>query len=261
MEGLLRIFCNHQVNDWTEWLAVVQYIINSRPSSTTKRAPYEVWMGHIPRAHQAVKDLKVPDLVSRQKTLVSIREEAALAMQHAQELWVKPTNYKPYQKRDQVWLEGTNLHTTHPTRKLGPKRYGPFEVREVVGHTNFRLELPSHWKIHDVFHTKLLHPYKKIEEHGENFTEPPPDLINGEQEWEVEQILDMRTRRLGKQYLIRWKGYSSAHDSWEPWENIYAPLLMVEFEKKRSAQDKESAQEEQGVQKKSSKTKGKAIRS
>lgn len=29
MEGLLRIFCNHQANDWAEWLPVVQYIINS----------------------------------------------------------------------------------------------------------------------------------------------------------------------------------------------------------------------------------------
>ena len=48
MEGLLQIFCNHQVDNWAEWLAVVQYIINSRPSSITKKAPYEVWMGHIP---------------------------------------------------------------------------------------------------------------------------------------------------------------------------------------------------------------------
>ena len=261
MEGLLRIFCNHQADNWAEWLAVVQYIINSRPSSTTKRAPYELWMGHIPCAHQVEKNLKVPDLTTRQKTPETIREEAALAMQHAQETWVKPTNYKPYQQGDQVWLEGTNLHTMHPTRKLGPKRYGPFKVREVVGHTNFHLELPSHWKIHDVFHAKLLHPYKETEEHGENFTEPPPDLINGEPEWEVEQILDMRTGRSGKQYLIRWKGYSSAHDSWEPWENINAPLLMVEFEKRRGAQDKEGAQEKQGVQKKGSKTKEKTIHS
>ena len=182
-------------------------------------------------------------------------------MQHAQETWVKPTNYKPYQQGDQVWLEGTNLHTTHPTRKLGPKRYGPFKVREVVGHTNFHLELPPHWKIHDVFHAKLLHPYKETEEHGENFTEPPPDLIDGKLEWEVEQILDMRMRRSEKQYLICWKGYSSAHDSWEPWENINAPLLMVEFEKRRGAQDKEDAQEKQGAQKKSSKVKEKTIRS
>ena len=176
MEGLLRIFCNHQANNWAEWLLVVQYIINSRPSNTTKKVPYELWMGHILRAHQVVKDPKVPDLTERQKTLESVWEEAALAMQHTQESWVKPTNYKPYQKGDKVWLEAMHLHTTHPTKKLGPKQYGPFKVLEAVGHVNFCLELPAHWKIHNIFHAKLLHPYKETEEHGENFMEPPPDL-------------------------------------------------------------------------------------
>ena len=121
MEGLLQIFCNHQANDWAKWLPLVQYIINSRPSSMTKRAPYELWMGHVPRAHQAVKDLKVPDLLQQQKDLETVREEVVLAMQHAQESWVKPTNYQPYQAGERVWLEATHLHTTHPTKKLGPK--------------------------------------------------------------------------------------------------------------------------------------------
>ena len=194
MEGLLRIFCNHQANDWVEWLPVVQYIINSRPSSTTKKVPYELWMGHILRAHQAVKDLKVPDPAERRKTLETVQEEAALAMQHAQESWVKPTNYRPYQKGEKVWLKATNLHTTHLTKKLGPKQYGPFEVLEAVRPVNFRLELPAHWKIYNVFHAKLLHPYKETTEYGENFTEPPPNLVKGVAEWKVEKILDMRTR-------------------------------------------------------------------
>ena len=143
------------------------------------------------------------------------------AVAHAQESWVKTISYKLYKEGDQVWLEGTNLHTTHPMWKLGPKRYGPFKVWEMVGQVNFRLKLPSHWRIHNIFHAKLLHPYKETEEHGENFTKPPPDLVDGEPEWEVEQILDMRTQWSGKQYLIRWKGYSSAHNSWEPqWYDV-----------------------------------------
>ena len=80
MEELLRIFCNHQADNWAEWLPMVQYIINSRPFSTTKKALYEIWMGHIPCAHQAIKELKVLDMITRQKTLESIKEEAALAM-------------------------------------------------------------------------------------------------------------------------------------------------------------------------------------
>jgi hypothetical protein len=65
-------------------------------------------------------------------------------------------------------------------------------VTKVISPVVFKLKLPTTWKIHDVFHASLLSPYKKTEEHGPNFEEPPPDLINGEHEYEVEQVLDVR---------------------------------------------------------------------
>jgi transposase InsO family protein len=52
VETALRIFCNHQSNDWADWLPLVQYQINSHENSTTKNVPFEVWMGYTPRAHQ-----------------------------------------------------------------------------------------------------------------------------------------------------------------------------------------------------------------
>ena len=78
-------------------------------------------------------------------------------------------------------------------RKLGSQRYGPFKILEVLGPVTFQIELPLQWKIHNVFHVKLLHPYKETEQYGENFQELPPDLIDGEPEWEVEKILNVRT--------------------------------------------------------------------
>jgi hypothetical protein len=56
----------------------------------------------------------------------------------------------------------------------------------------YRLSLPERWRIHNTFHATSLSPYVKMEEHGVNFTEPPPDLIKGEPEWEVEKILGSR---------------------------------------------------------------------
>jgi hypothetical protein len=43
-----------------------------------------------------------------------------------------------------------------------------------------------------VFHASLLSPYKETEEHSANYPELPPDLIEGEEEYEVEEILGSR---------------------------------------------------------------------
>src|SRR6266850_2764714 len=143
--------------------------------------------------------------------------------------------HRPYLKGQKVWLEGTNLHTTHPTTKLRPKRYGPFQVIEVLGPTTYRLELPAQWKIHNVFHGSLLLPYYETKEHGHNFPEPAPDLIEGQPEWEVEEILNSRRYRRKLQYLIKWKGYSDAHNSWEPEENVTAPALLAAYHERNTA--------------------------
>jgi hypothetical protein len=168
-----------------------------------------------------------------------MRSRAQEAITKAQEVMrtKKGTNYKPYQEQDRIWLEATNLKTTHPTTKLAPKRYGPFTIVKRVSDVVFQLELPRQWKIHNVFHASLLTPYIETELHGWNFPEPPPEIIEGDPEFEVEQVVG--SRRIGKkkslQYKIRWKGYSPAHDSWEPATQVHAPELIKEFQKNRSS--------------------------
>ena len=68
-------------------------------------------------------------------------------------------------------------------------------------------------------------------EHGANYLEPPPDVIEGQEEYKVEEILDQWAYGQGrkKQYLIKWKGYSAAHNSWENTSGVQAPELVKEF--------------------------------
>ena len=42
------------------------------------------------------------------------------------------------------------------SRKLADKFVGPFEMLEKVGALSFRLKLPSHWEVHNVFHVSQL---------------------------------------------------------------------------------------------------------
>jgi Chromo (CHRromatin Organisation MOdifier) domain len=144
-------------------------------------------------------------------------------------------HYCGHTVRDQVWLEGINLKLTHPKAKLDAKRYGPFHITKEVSPVVFQLALPLQWRIHNVFHTSLLTPYKETEEHGDNFTQPPPELIKGQEEYEVEQIMNSRhvghTKKL--QYLLQWKGYSHMHDSWQDTMEVHAPELVKEYHNRK----------------------------
>jgi hypothetical protein len=99
----------------------------------------------------------------------------------------------------------------------------------------YRLELPASWRIHNVFHASLLSPYQETAAHGPNFSRPPPDLIDGEEEFEVERITSHqhhgRSRTL--QYLIKWKGYPESDNTWEPASQIHAPDILKAYHRKR----------------------------
>jgi Chromo (CHRromatin Organisation MOdifier) domain len=161
-----------------------------------------------------------------------------MAIRNAQQMLLKHAlrkkgqrHFHPFTMGQKVWLEGTNLKTSHPTKKFAPKRYGPFSIIDVISPVVYRLTLPPSWKIHNVFHMSLLTPYKEMEEHGPNFAKLPPELIEEQEEYEVEQVLASRLYGHWKklQYLIHWKGYSHAHDSWASVDDIHAPDLVQAF--------------------------------
>jgi len=57
----------------------------------------------------------------------------------------------------------------------------------------------------------------------------PPIVVNGEEEWEVEEILNSHWHQRRFQFLVKWKGFSREHNSWEVASNVKAPDLVVEY--------------------------------
>ena len=138
-----------------------------------------------------------------------------------------------YHVRDQVWLEGKNLKFPHQATKLNPKCYGPFRVIKEISPVAYRLQLPPSWNIHPVFHVSLLSPYCETPLHGPNFSQLPPDLINDEEEYKVEQIKAHQNFSRSKhlQYLIKWKGYPESDNTWESTTDVHAPNLIKQYHK------------------------------
>ena len=143
-----------------------------------------------PSAHSRPSDLQKARTDTQQALLKHIKS---------------PKDPPAFQINQKVWLDSRNLHVNVPSRKLDPRRYGPFTIKEKISPVAYRINLPAHMCIHNVFHIDLLSPFHKTEVYGEAFSQPPPDLIE-EEEYEVEEIVADRTRRRIWQYLIKWKG-------------------------------------------------------
>ena len=86
-------------------------------------------------------------------------------------------------------------------------------------------------KIHNVLHVDLLIPHRQTEAYGETYPQPPPELIDGEEEYEIEEIIEQCTdkRRRKKQYLVSWVGYPASENSWVDESDIHAPELLEEY--------------------------------
>jgi hypothetical protein len=188
-------------------------------------------MGFNPRADWIHATSPVPRVTLCVEQLKEARIQARDAMIKAQQSWVKHRDTPKYNEGDLVWLEGKNLQINQPTAKLAPRRHGPFKIIQVMSAVNYRLELPTQWSIHPVFHIDLLTPYKETIMHGPNFTRPTPELINGEEEYSVEKILDSRQfgRRQRLQYLVKWEGYLDMDNMWVDKDDVFADDKVWEF--------------------------------
>ena len=65
---------------------------------------------------------------------------------------------------------------------------------------------------------------------------PPPELVDGEEEYTVEEILNSHMFRRKLQYLVKWEGYGVEHNTWEYLENLdNAAEAVAEFHTKNPA--------------------------
>jgi hypothetical protein len=231
LETAIRFITDQKQKNWAPYLPIAQFAHNNWPSDTTRKSPFFLLMGFNPCADWVHATSPIPRVMLRLEQIKEARVQAREAMIKAQQSWVKHRDMPKYKEGDLVWLEGENLRINQPTAKLAPRQHGPFKIIQVMSAINYRLELPTQWSIHPVFHINLLTPYKETIMHGPNFTRPAPELIDGEEEYSVKKILDSqhfgRRRRL--QYLVKWEGYPDAENMWVDKDDVFADDKVQEF--------------------------------
>ena len=139
-----------------------------------------------------------------------------------------------YEVGEMAWLNSQHVALKAVgTRKLLPKWRGPFKILAKPSPVNYVLDTPARYRIHTTLHVSMLH---RAYDSGAGVQRPPIIMVEGEEEFEIQAILShipaRKTRTdTGTRYLVQWKGYGPAYNSWEPERTLKrsAPEMLSDY--------------------------------
>jgi transposase InsO family protein len=251
LEHYLRIYCSWDQADWAQHLALAEHVYNNSLHTATKATPAALLYGFQPRDPDdlaAMSKSEAPAAGERIRSLLRRRDDVRKILAHANEGYEKWYNKgrtpMAFKAEDWVWLSSKYLRQKRPSNKLADKYLGPFKIIKAVGDNNmaYQLDLPASFKTHTTFPISLLEPFKgNLEEalkHRQSI-----EVDAEERHYDVETILDHRGPPNRRQFLIKWKGYPTEDNSWEPREYIDDGPMIQAYEARIKTQRRTRAAE------------------
>ncbi|KAL0150605.1 hypothetical protein M9458_054085, partial [Cirrhinus mrigala] len=235
----LRSYCQDHQEDWSRYLFWAEYAQNSLHKPATNLTPFQCILGfQLPLFPWSGEPSSLPAVNSwfqrSEETWIRSHVHLQGAIRRTQEQANRRRRPNPpYEPGQWVWLSTRDLRLCLPCKKLSPRYVGPFKIIKQITPVSYRLELPSDYRISPTFHVSLFKP-AGAPEGRENLDEtapqgPPPVLVDGEEVYRVNTILDSRRRRGHLQYLVDWEGFGPEERSWVSAGDILDPALTTEF--------------------------------
>ncbi|KAL0195094.1 hypothetical protein M9458_008666, partial [Cirrhinus mrigala] len=235
----LRSYCQDHQEDWSRFLLWAEYAQNSIRKPSTNLTPFQCILGYQPPLFPwsgepsdlpAVNSWFQRSEETWNRAHVHLQRAVRRARTQADRRRRPGPSYEPGQW---VWLSTRDLRLRLPSKKLSPRYVGPFRISRQITPVSFRLELPPEYRISPTFHMSLLKPAGRPEGvenlEGTAPQGPTPLIIDGEEVYRVNTILDSRRRRGRLQYLVDWEDFGPEERSWVPAEDILDPSLTTDF--------------------------------
>jgi len=210
LEQYLRVFIDHRQKQWPDWLGMAEFMYNNKIHAATKVSPFKVNYGQDPRmGFEGRRKGKYEAAGKFVEKVRKIQKEAKAALGKAQQEMKKFADRKrgegeEYKVGDLVLLSTKDLKWQMKGRrseKLTERFVGPYKIKGIISSNAVELELPKSIRIHPVVNVSRVCLYKPQVE-GQKKIPPKPVIIEEEEEFEVERILNKRTVWGREKFLV-----------------------------------------------------------
>ncbi len=221
VERYLRFFCSYMQNDWFKWLLMIKFVDNNALSSAIFLTLFFMNKGFHPRMsfdpdiieYESTRERLQIDRaknISEQmnKTLIFAREALTKTREQMVNQANKHRKKVNYEIESKMFLNERNIVTARSFKKLNDKMLDSFQITESVD-SFYKLKLSETMRIHDVFHSELLRSAVDDSLPGQKNEPSRSIVINDEDEWKIDDILNFRRYRRRLQYRVKWKSYDN----------------------------------------------------
>jgi hypothetical protein len=217
----LRIYCNYQQDDWSDWLSMIEYVLNAVTSTFTELSIFMTNYEFESRMSFDLLNTETNDRLTdkkrilTQKTTIIVEKMKNIwdfikkKLINAQEMQKKhadkhKTFSSEYQLEDMMWLFIKNIKIERSFRKLNHKWIKSYKIKRLLKDA-CQLNLLSLMKIHNTFHISLLR-FAATDFLTEQIQSWSFSIIikDEEKEYEINDILNSRYHYEKLQYKIIW---------------------------------------------------------
>ncbi len=221
IERYLRFFCSYMQNDWAKLLLMIEFIDNNALFSVIFSTSFflnkdfhscmsfELDVSEYESFRERLQTTKVENISEHMnKTLKFARESLVKTRKQMMKQVNKHRKEVDYKIESKMFLNERNIVTARSFKKLDDKMLDSFTNLDFIN-SSYKLKLSESMHVHDVFHSDLLCsavndflPDQKNELSGSI-------VINDEDEWKIDDILNFRQYRRRLQYKVKWNDYDN----------------------------------------------------